>query len=144
MMPSFYSNTPTTMLTETSQYASTMTLRHRTSDDFMDLLLEDCDVSTKTCANDLKSSSNDSQDEFTEISMNSISLDDTEHLMHVDYNHQADNTPAPYGGLFDHKLQRYEWNDDFSMLLRLKTCRLTTIVEEEGSSMFSSPTAVTA
>ena len=77
--------------------------------------------------------------------MNSISLDDAEHLMDLNDHHQhIDNTRMPYGGLFDHKLQRYEWNDDFSMLLRLKTCRLTTIVEEEGSAIFSSSTAVSA
>ena len=34
----------------------------------------------------------DSQDEFAEISMNSISLDDAEHLMDLDDHHKPDNT----------------------------------------------------
>jgi hypothetical protein len=95
-----------------------------------------------------------------DVLMSSISLDDSSHLLNLDdVDDEASKTAAvlmcsarhpsyqsltsvapPEETLFDAKEQRYEWNDEFSMLKKLRRTRLSTVVEDDHAPMFQSTT----
>jgi hypothetical protein len=93
-----------------------------------------------------------------DIFMSSISLDDSSHLFNSDDgDDETSNTAvlmnstsnpsrhsfttvvlSPEETLFDAKEQRYEWNDEFSVLKKLRRTRLSTVVEDDRAPMFQS------
>jgi hypothetical protein len=93
-----------------------------------------------------------------DVLMSSISLDDSSHLLNLDDVNDEASTVVPMNStrhpsyqsltsvvppeetLFDANEQRYEWNDAFSMLKRLRRTRLSTVVEDDHAPMFQSTT----
>lgn len=95
-----------------------------------------------------------------DVLMSSISLDDSSHLLNQDdVDDEARNTDVlvnstsnpsrqsftsvvlPEETLFDAKEQRYEWNDEFSILKKLRRTRFSTVVEDDHAPMFQSTTS---
>lgn len=125
---------------------------------YVDLLIGNCDVSSSKTSSrknagpncnkeidlslfvvDLDDAQKD-DDDLAEINlMNSISLDDSNHFMDLDLDETAPSPSSPPlhdSPFFDNKLQKFEWNEDFSMLIKLKRTRMPTIVEEDQAPMF--------
>jgi hypothetical protein len=94
-----------------------------------------------------------------DVLMSSISLDDSSHFVNLDDDEASSSAvPSltnsarvssqqslgsliiPEETLFDSKEQRYEWNDEFSMLKKLRRTRLSTVVEDDSAPMFQSTT----
>lgn len=158
---SHYCNSPPNMIHEDITPTSpTSTLRSPGLPGSMEMLLGSCDVSSKTssmirktapsCNKEIDSSLfvldlDDEEGDMAEVSlMNSISLDDSNHFMDLDLDgEESDKAPssscAPLhdSPFFDNKQQKFEWNEDFSMLIKLKRTRMPTIVEDDQAPMFA-------
>ncbi|CAB9496034.1 expressed unknown protein [Seminavis robusta] len=90
------------------------------------------------------------EDEHDNVLMSSISLDDSASFLTIDddddVEEESEDTTEksssstlpllhqvfPDETLFDAKEQRFEWDDDFSILKKLRRTRLSTVVEDDN------------